>query len=486
RPQPPATQQRSQPPAMQQRPQPPATQQRAQPPATQQRPQPPATQQRPAYPPAPKKPLDIRMSVADEPPRTDLSPATPPAPPMTTEKHSRPKYFDVSFEEVHEGIEKKEPEFDTGPEDFKMKFDFDSAYRDVPEERPLRVRREKRTGCLGGMLYSAFVICVSLVLASLAWLAASDVLGFNAPYEAVTMTVPKEFSIDDVVDSLFDAGLIKYKFLFKIYANFSHAEDKITAGSYILYKNFDYRALVYGMTKWEGELVETTVTLPEGFTLSDIFTRLEDHRVCTAAELWEAAANYDFKYSFLNKSTLGDPHRLEGYLFPDTYNFFLDSSPESVINKLLGEFNRRFTETYIERTADMGYSIKDIITIASMIEREAGSDEERPRIAAVIYNRLEHPEDYPFLQIDATYVYAALGTGRLPTVDIDSPYNTYLHEGLPPGPISNPGIESIRAALYPDSTDEYFYALNREGTHAFFKTQAQHEAFVASDDYGGR
>jgi UPF0755 protein len=120
-----------------------------------------------------------------------------------------------------------------------------------------------------------------------------------------------------------------------------------------------------------------------------------------------------------------------------------------------------------------------------MIEREAGSDKERPRIAAVIYNRLDNSRDFPFLQIDATYVYAAAGTGRTPSIDIDSPYNTYLHEGLPPGPIANPGIESIRAALYPDSTNEYFYALNKRGTHEFFRTRAQHEAFVASSEYGG-
>ena len=378
----------------------------------------------------------------------------------------------------------REATLDVGPEDFTIKFDFDAAYKDVPEENPLRFRREKRTGCVGGVLYAVFVICISVVLASIAWLAATDVLGFGAEDEQVNVTVSRGFTIEDVIDTLYDAGLIKYKALFRIYADFSSAEEKINPGSYVLNKNYDYRALVHGMTARGGILVETTVTIPEGYTLAEIFTRLEDYGVCTASDLWETATNYDFNYSFLDESTLGERHRLEGFLFPDTYNFYLDSSPVRVINRLLGEFERRFTETYIERAEFMGYTIDEIIIIASMIEREAGSDDERSRIAAVIYNRL-NSRDFPFLQIDATLRYAAAGTDRRPTTDVDSPYNTYTNEGLPPGPIANPGIESIHAALYPDSTNEYYYALHKNGTHEFFRTLAQHEAFVASDDFGG-
>ena len=377
-------------------------------------------------------------------------------------------------------------DLDTGPDDFKISFDFDSAYRDVPENKPLRFRREKRTGCVGGILYSVFVICISLVLAVLAWLAASDVLGFGTSDELVYITVEKGFDIEDIIEKLYDSGLIKYKSLFRIYADYSKAEEKIAAGSYALNKNYDYRAIVHGMTARGGVLEETRVTIPEGLTLAEIFMRLEDYGVCAASDLWETAANYDFNYSFLDKSTLGERHRLEGFLFPDTHNFYLDSSPVLVIDKFLNEFDNRFTETYIERAEFMGYSIRDIITIASMIEREAGSDEERPRIAAVIYNRLNNSTDFPFLQIDSTIVYAMAGTSAYSSdfTEFESPYNTYLHEGLPPGPIANPGFESIRAALYPSSTDEYYYALNTSGTHEFFRTLAQHEAFVASDEFG--
>jgi len=325
-----------------------------------------------------------------------------------------------------------------------------------------------------------------LCLASLAWLAATDILGFGSENEKVNVTISSGFTREDIVNTIYDAGLIKYKALFNLYASYSKAENKISAGSYVLNKNYDYRALVHGMTARGGVLVETTVTIPEGYTLAKIFKRLEDYGVCTAAALWETAANYDFSHSFLDKSTLGDPLRLEGFLFPDTYNFYLNSSSVQVINRLLNEFNNRFTETYTERAKSMGYSIREIITIASMIEREAGSDDERSRIAAVIYNRLKNSREFPYLQIDATIFYAMEGTELSFSTEIDSPYNTYLHRGLPPGPIANPGIESIRAALYPRSTNEYYYALNQRGTHEFFTSLSQHNAFVASADFGGR
>ncbi|MCL2152565.1 MAG: endolytic transglycosylase MltG [Oscillospiraceae bacterium] len=409
------------------------------------------------------------------------------APPEKIGEPEKVRAYDVSTNgriTPKSGSKQDEEKLDIGSEKFKINFDFDSAYKDVPEERPLRFRREKRTGCVGGLLYGAAVISVSLLLATLLWAATVDVLGFGEDDEQVNITVPTNFTIETVTDMLYEAGLVKYKMVFNIYATFSKAEEKIKPGSYVLNRNFDYRALVQGMTARAGVRVETTVTIPEGYTMAQIFTLLEDYGVCSANELWDTAANYDFNYSFLDKASLGDRHRLEGFLFPETHNFYIGSTPTQVLTTLLREFSRRFTEEYERRAEDMGYSVRDIITVASMIEREAGNDEERPRIAAVIYNRLDS-KDFPTLQIDATIRYAIAGTDVSFSTDIDTPYNTYIYEGLPPGPISNPGMPSILAALYPDSTDEYYYARNQDGAHNFFKTLAQHEAFVNSDEYGG-
>jgi len=385
--------------------------------------------------------------------------------------------------------ELKEPrnsgqELDIGPPDFKMKFDFEEAYRDVPENRPLRMRREKRTGLVGGLLLATFIICVSIVLASIAWMATVDILGFASEDELVNVQVPPGFTIEGIADMLYESGLIRHRALFILYAEYSNAEDKISEGSYVLNKNFDYRALVQGMTARAGVRVETTVTIPEGFTIAQIFSLLEAEGVCPADELWYAATHHDFKFDFLSRSTLGNNLRLEGFLFPDTYNFYMDSTPEQAILRMLREFNRRFTEEYVERAEEMELTIHEIITIASLIEREAGDDEERPRIAAVIYNRLENP-NFPRLEIDATIHYAIAGTSIPFSTELDSPFNTYVHEGLPPGPIANPGMPSIQAALYPDTTNEYFYALNRTGTHNFFTNYEDHVNFVNSSEYGG-
>jgi len=377
-----------------------------------------------------------------------------------------------------------EPELDIGKPEFKIKFDFESAYRDVPENRPLRLRREKRTGLVGGLLLAIFVICISLVLASLAWMATTDILGFSSEDEDVNVQVPPGFTMDGITDMLFEAGLIRYKALFNLYAEYSKAFEKISEGSYILNKNFDYRALVQGMTARAGVRVEVSVTIPEGFTMAQIFTLLESEGVCPADELWYTATFHDFRFHFLDKDTIGNRLRLEGYLFPDTYNFYMDSPPTQAILRMLREFDRRFTEEFIERAAYMELSIHEVITIASIIEREAGGDEERARMAAVIFNRMASP-DFPRLEIDATIHYAIAGTGIPFSTQFESDYNTYLHEGLPPGPIASPGVQSIRAALWPDTTNEFYYALNREGMHNFFSNFNDHVNFVNSDEYGG-
>ena len=431
--------------------------------------------------PTPKKRVSTTPSSTDS---SKSSPLRTVIPTRTTGIPVKVQSFDVLPGGKMRKSRKSEPELDVGPEDFKVKFDFEGAYRDVPEDKPFRLRREKRTGLVGGILLAVFIICVSIVLASIAWMAAVDVLGFASEDEEVNVQVPHGFTLEGIADMLYESGLIRHRALFILYAEYSNAIDKISEGSYVLNKNFDYRALVQGMTARAGVRVETTVTIPEGFSLAQIFSLLEAEGVTPAVDLWEAATYHDFNFFFLNRETLGDRLRLEGFLFPDTYNFFMDSTPVQAISRMLREFNRRFTEEYIERADDMGYTVREIIIIASMIEREAGNDEERPRIAAVIYNRLNSP-DFPNLQIDATIDYARAGTGRPFSIQFESPFNTYIYPGLPPGPIANPGIQSIRAALFPQTTNEFFYALNREGSHNFFTNYNDHRNFVNSDEFGG-
>lgn len=377
--------------------------------------------------------------------------------------------------------------YDTGPDDFDIKFDFDSEYKDAAAENEdppaIRPNREKRSGCLGGLLYFAFIIGISVILACLGWVAATDVFALGKPDATVQVTVPENFTMDDVTNLLYDNGLIKYKFLFNFYSNLSSADEKIDAGTYELNKNFDYRALVNGMTESGGNFVEVSVTVPEGYTLTQIIDLLAENNICTQDQLKNSAANTDFKYYFLDSSTLGNEKRLEGYLFPDTYEFYVGDNPDRVLDKMLTNFDSKITDEYKAKAEELGYSIPDIVKIASIIEREAGSDSERPTIASVIYNRLANGD---YLQLDSTVNYAIADSGAVFSTDYDSPYNTYLYAGLPAGAISNPGLASIRAALYPDDTSYYYFALSKDGTSVFFEDGDSFTAFTESADYAGR
>ena len=351
-------------------------------------------------------------------------------------------------------------------------------------ERTPRPRRRRSVGTTLGFaaLYVVGVIGISILLACVGWIAANDVLALNKQEKEVVITISSDDTFNDVVDRLEEEGLIEYKFLFKLFASFTHGKDKVTMGTYTLNTDMDYRALLSGMSINSSSRAEISITIPEGYTLSQIFQLLEEKGVATVEDLSEAAAQHDYAFSFLQDIPLGEATRLEGFLYPDTYNFYTPHDPVYAINKLLVNFDSKYTDDLRQQVADSGYSIREILTIASMIERETdGSD--RGKIASVIYNRLNNPNagTVGYLQIDATLTY--INGGKVPTAadkEIDSPYNTYKYKGLPPAPIANPGLEAIKAALEPESTDYFYYALGDDEKHHFFKTYEEMQKFTAS------
>lgn len=351
-------------------------------------------------------------------------------------------------------------------------------------QRSSTKRRKKRSGLSGAAIYVIFVIGVSALLACIGWVAANDVLALNKPAKTATITISNEDSFGDVADKLKDEGLIEYKFLFNLFATFTRSKDDVVAGTFTLNTDMDYRALLSGMSANSATRATVTVTIPEGYTIDQIFALLEEKSVASVEDLQDMAANHDYAFSFLQDLELGDYHRLEGYLYPDTYEFTTPQNPLYVINKMLVRFDEQFTEDMRQKVADSGYTIHEIVTIASLIEKETdGSD--RANIASVIYNRLNNPNGgtQGYLQIDATLAY--INGGKVPTEEdksIDSPYNTYLYKGLPAGPISNPGLESIQAAMNPNSTSYYYYALGDDGVHHFFKTLREQQNFTATQE----
>lgn len=369
-------------------------------------------------------------------------------------------------------------------------------------------KSENKSGLAGGALYFLFVISVSVILACLAWAAATDVLGFKSSDTVAQITLDKdrftyqEVTVTDddgnsktkkvhyadmsyVADQLKDNGIIKYKWLFKLFGSVYNADEKIDPGTYELKAIYDYKALVKKMTSGSAAMVTKKITFPEGYTMRQIFKKLDAEGVCDYDELMDAAANSTFNYSFLEGTEKGDANRLEGFLFPDTYEFYEGMPAATAINKLLEVFHYKMTAEMLEWQEESGYTMREIVTIASMIEKEAANDTEQYTIASVIYNRLK--KDWP-LQIDSTTLYEYPDHEGAPTAEMlakDSPYNTRISKGLPPSPICSPGITSIRAALQPSSTNYMYYALNTAtGQHEFFKTADAFNAFVATQNYG--
>lgn len=334
------------------------------------------------------------------------------------------------------------------------------------------------------LLYVAGVIGASVVLACIGWILAGDVLALNKEPKEVTLTITSEDQFGDIVDRLEDEGLIDYKWLFKLFSKVTNGEEKVTMGTYTLNTDMDYRALLSGMSVNSATKAELDVTVTEGMTVDQIFKLLENKGVAVEEDLRKEAAEHDYAFDFLQDIPLGEVSRLEGFLYPDTYTFYTPHSPLYAINKMLVRFDDIYDETMRQEVAASGYSLREILTIASLIERETdGSDQKK--IASVIYNRLENPaaETVGYLNIDATLAY--INGGKVPTEadkQIDSPYNTYLYKGLPPGPIANPGMEAIQAALHPEDTGYFFYALGDDEVHHFFRTYAELQAFTASQE----
>ena len=221
---------------------------------------------------------------------------------------------------------------------------------------------------------------------------------------------------------------------------------------------------------------------PEGTTEAQIFEMLEKAGVATVEDLEETAANYDFKFSFLQGVLpLGDPKRLEGYLFPDTYEFYMGEDPVSALNKMILRFDEIFTDQMRADIQAAGHTINDAVIIASMIERETDG-QDQAQIASVIYNRLDNPtsETAGYLNVDATILYATGGT--VVDLNADTPYNTHTHTGLPPTAIACPGVDALRAAVYPEDTSYYFYALGDDGLHHFFRTYQGQQDFIATQE----
>lgn len=365
----------------------------------------------------------------------------------------------------------------------------ESDVEEIPEDsdRKVRPKRKNGYGLFGLPHLASVIIWISIIaligvsLGHLLWICATDVLAFGREDKVTTITITNSDvgDIDAIADKLYNAGLIRYKQLFLFYASLSSADEKISAGTFELNTLFDYNALVKGMSASSSYRETVKVTIPEGYSCAQIFELLEEKGVCTVAELKAYEVQSD--YWFLEGSNGDAEYPLEGFLFPDTYNFYKGDSAQGVFRRFLARFDDIFTDelkTYVDSSK---YSLYQIMIVASMIEKESAGSSENYDISSVIYNRLNNAAKHPYLNIDATIVYAQGGKSEVIDKDLDSPYNTYKYKGLPPTPICNPSLLSIQAALSPTKTDYYYYALDPStGLHHFSTNYEDHKDFLDS------
>jgi len=355
-----------------------------------------------------------------------------------------------------------------------------------------RPKRKKGEGLLGipsilvTFVWLALIVIIGVTGGRMLWICAADVLAFGREDKVVTVTVYEADTMEDIIDKLHAGGLIRYKSLFRLYADISDAEEDIKPGIYDLNTRYDYHALVNFMSPRSSREV-IKLTIPEGYTCRQIFSLLEENRICTAVDAAAYASSGELsEYWFLDGVERGTDNCLEGYLFPDTYEFYKNSTPREAIERMLDNFENRFDGdmlTQLEAVNEKfrcNYTVREIVIIASLIEKESAAPGESPMVSGVIYNRLfKWGNNRPLLNIDASIVYAQEGNNARIDTKLDHPYNTYLYEGLTPGPIANPGLSSLKAALNPDSHNYYYYVLNpATGMHQFSTTYEEHQGYV--------
>ena len=268
-----------------------------------------------------------------------------------------------------------------------------------------------------------------------------------------------------ILNKLSEDKKLKSEFLVKLYLKVRGIQPDVLEGKYKLEKNMTLNDIITVLSS-ESAIDKIYITIPEGYTIEDIAEELQEHNICSSEEFLNAVKNYELP-AYVS-SNPNKRYNLEGFLFPDTYRFNENEDANFIIKTML----ERFEEVWNESVQSLNLSIPNdqvekVITVASIIEKEARVDSERSLIASVIYNRINIGMP---LQIDATVIYSNghhIEKMYEKYLDIDSPYNTYMYYGLPVGPISNPGKESIIAALDPENTEYLYYLLETENTHYF-------------------
>lgn len=297
----------------------------------------------------------------------------------------------------------------------------------------------------------------------------NDVLAINRDSETVVaVNIPADADTKTVLKILQDNDLIEHRHFCRVVAKvMKFKDDNYLTGIYYVTASMGVEKMLstFKVAPTTGETV--TLTFPEGYTVDQIVEKLDKYEVCDSAVMYQTMKEVDFsgEYSFIKEEDNKDEryYLLEGYLYPDTYEFYIGENPSSVIRKFLNNFQKKWTDEYAKQAEKLNMSVDDVITLASIIQKEAYGADQSPLVSSVLHNRLNNSSLYPSLQCDSTTEYineniAKDVTDAAQLANYTNLYSSYKCEGLPVGSICNPGDDAIKAALYPEDTNYYFFA----------------------------
>ena len=341
-------------------------------------------------------------------------------------------------------------------------------------------RRKKKSKWPFVFMWVVILTVCALAIAFFAINAVNDILGFGKKDSLKEVTVERGMSIAEVARLLEDEGVIEQSSTFVLYSKFRNRNGIIQAGDYVLNSNMGYDTIIAAMQKGNNESEVVTLTFYEGMTALDIANLLEEKGVCKKDEFLSLLDTASFDYEFENMIPENDLRfrKLEGYLFPDTYQFFLNENPYSVLKKFIKNFNDKVFIPLYEDMRNAGMTLDEAVTLASVIQKEASVKDEMYKVSSVFFNRLNNPEaGLPSLQSDVTYLYVESDIEPFhekKNQEMYDAYNTYVCRGLPVGPICSPGVEAIKAATHPDDTNYYYFVTDANAKYYYSVTYDEH------------
>lgn len=378
----------------------------------------------------------------------------------------------------------------------------------APAANPVRKRKKRRkkkkytnhTRTMGhvflGVVLSVAAICVGVFLAWKVIVGLMDYTGMAKKSHEADIVIDSTMNVDDIAETLHENGIIEMPWLFKMYINMKDEAEGFLDGEYTVNSTMSYSNIITLLKTVRQYTNTVTVMIPEGYNAQQIGQLLEENLVCRADDFEKYYRSKLEKYDFEEQITVTENrfYALEGYLFPDTYEFYvIDDLPDKpsmdtsqyakqAAEKMYSNFQNKITKKMYARAKELGMTFDEVVTLASIIQKEGTNEENMANISSVFHNRLENMYEYPHLQSDTTDNYIEdvirpnIPSSSLALYEnVITAYDTYTCEGLPAGPICSPGLEAINAALYPAETDYYYFLSSSDGVFYYASTVEKHE-----------